>query len=214
MNRAPPRKDLIVLVADKQTEATIDSLLRHRHRSLAIRTVDFEILVHPRKDPGCLLDAERFLRPFQSRFDRCLVVFDHEGCGQESRDAESLMQDLESKLSGGGWTPDRARSVILQPELEIWVWSDSSEVDRICGWEGREPGLREWLVANGWCDQTVSKPARPKEALRSALREVQQTPSSALFREMAKVVGLNRCNDSAFNKLKSTLRQWFSLDLT
>lgn len=46
----------------------------------------------------------------------------------------------------------------------------SPEVDKVLGWSGRLPGLRDWLAQEAWMDAGASKPARPKEALQAALR--------------------------------------------
>ena len=54
------RKDLILLVADKNMEASLKGLLT-RFRSLKLRQVTFDLYVHPERDPGCLLRAHDFL---------------------------------------------------------------------------------------------------------------------------------------------------------
>jgi hypothetical protein len=63
------------------------------------------------------------------------VLFDYYGCGAEHEMApEEIEDEVEEKLSRSGWE-DRARCVVIDPELEVWVWSDSPEVDRCLGWK-------------------------------------------------------------------------------
>lgn len=200
-------KDLIVLVPCSQSEHSIRGILE-RPRRLSIRDIECDVFVHPHKDPGCLLEAHDFLRSQQKRYYRALVVFDCEGCGRETALAEELERDVEGHLSGAGWQ-DRAGCVVISPELEVWVWSDSPVVDQVCGWAGRAPGLRQWIAQNGYDIDSNGKPIRPKEALDDAIREAGVNRSSYLFREIAKSVSFRRCTDRAFLKLCRCLRTWF-----
>jgi len=74
--------DLVVLTADKNMKFAIQGLL-NRPESLGIRPVTAEVFIHPERDPGCLLRADAFLRPFVNRFVHAIVMFDREGCGRE-----------------------------------------------------------------------------------------------------------------------------------
>lgn len=201
------RRDLVVLVADKDMEEAVKGLLE-RPRSLGIRDVRATVYRHPGRDGGCRTHGVTFLRTFCKQFEHALLMFDLEGSGRDSADASQLEQDIEDDLRKNGWQ-ERAAAIILDPELEIWVWSDSPEVDRISGWSGRLPSLRAWLVDEGFLTSDDAKPERPKEAFRHALRHVRKQPSPALFREMARKVGLRRCNDRAFQKFVKTVGQWF-----
>jgi hypothetical protein len=137
-----------------------------------------------------------------------LVVFDREGCGEQNRRADELEQLVEEKLSRSGWS-DRAAAIVLDPELEIWVWSESPYVDPILGWQGRTPNLRHWLRQQGLLGERDVKPLRPKEAMEKALKIVRLPRSSSLYLKLAQVVDLEQCIDRAFLKFKGTLRSWF-----
>jgi hypothetical protein len=97
----------------------------------------------------------------------------------------------------------------LDPELEIWMWIDSSELDRVIGWEAHRPPVREWLRSQGFAIGPEGKPARPKEALHKALRNTRKQPSASLFAAVASRANLSRCTDPAFLRLKATLQRWF-----
>jgi phage antirepressor YoqD-like protein len=99
--------------------------------------------------------------------------------------------------------------ILLDPELEIWVWSDSPEVDGQLGWAQRQPDLRTWLRQKGLLLSDQAKPERPKEAMKAALREVKEPWSSSIHQHLAERVSLRRCTDPGFTKLKDTLRRWF-----
>ena len=68
---------------------------------------------------------------------------------------ENLETEAEQRLSSSGWD-DRAVAIVLDPELEIWVWSDSPEVDDVLGWRGRIPRL-----ADGCERKDITPAARP-----------------------------------------------------
>jgi hypothetical protein len=183
-------------------------LLSSRQRSLDIRNVGYEILVHPRRDPGCFHEAPDILQPYQSLARYSMVVFDHEGSGQEGRSPEDVGSDLKRRLEVSGWA-GRTEVLVLWPELENWVWSDSPEVDQAVGWGGRHPPLRDWLKEQEWWPSGSAKPNRPKECLEAALREARMRRSSAIYRQLAERVLLTRCQDEGFKAFRKTMKVWF-----
>ncbi len=202
--------DLVLLVPGKDDREALDGLLSKRHASFQIRPLRYDILVHPRRDPGCFREAPDILSTFLGRSRYALVIFDHEGSGQESTTAADLEADLKRRLAASGWE-DRAEGLVIQPELEIWLWASYPHVDDALGWKGRNPDLRTWLAQEKLWTSGEPKPARPKEAMRAALREAQVRPSSSIFRRIAERVSLEACTDPAFRRLHDLLRQWFPL---
>ena len=203
----PPPKDLIVLVADKNQEHAIRGILS-RHRSLGVPELSADVYAHPHRDPGCLLRGHEFLRPFTRQYAHALLLLDREGSGREDSPPRTLEEEIESRLRSSGWG-ERAAAVVLEPDLEVWVWSDSPIVAATLGWAGRTPPLHQWLLAQGHLQEGQTKPSRPKKALEEALRIAQKHRSSAIFSELARKVSMARCADAAFLKLKRTLRTWF-----
>ncbi len=208
---AVPRKPLLVLVADLDIENAIVGLFS-RFRSLRIRELkqdrDFTVVRHRNRDAGCRTDAPAFLSQFPESYEHALVVFDRDGCGKEDRSREEIESELETELSNHGWG-SRSAVVCIAPELEAWVWSISPKVAEVLGWTNRETAMRDWLVGRGQLRVGTIKPDRPKEALECVLRELRRSRSASIYRELAMKVGLNKCEDTAFSKLKSVLRQWF-----
>ncbi len=202
------QKDLVVLAADKNIEFAIRGLLSRR-RSLGIRVIDYDLHVHPAHDPGCLRQCDSFLRSFSRSHRFAIVVFDREGCGREQLSRLELETEVEGCLDSSGWK-NRAAAIVLDPELEIWVWSDSPHVDVVLGWADQEVDLRAWLSENAYWKRDDAKPHAPKDSLEAVLRKVRKPRSSALYQLLAQKVGLARCTDAAFVKLKATLRSWFS----
>lgn len=207
MTPGPEQKDLLILVADKNMEYAIRGLL-YRNASFGMRPLSCDVYVHPERDPGCFLKGHDFVRPFHRSYSYSIVMFDREGCGQESKTRDQLEAEVESRLSQAGWDR-RAAAIVIDPELENWVWSNSPHVEICLGWKGRVPRLRQWLVNEGFSAGLESKPMHPKKAVEQALRSVKKPRSSSLYLELAQNVTLEGCTDGAFLKFRQTISSWF-----
>ncbi|MCP4250106.1 MAG: hypothetical protein GY778_23945 [bacterium] len=137
-----------------------------------------------------------------------MVLFDRVGSGGEKLTPQDLQRQVERNLAATGWG-ERAATIVLDPELEVWVWSDSPEVDRCLGWHGRQPALRDWLHEQGMWPPDLTKPPDPKQATEQALRQVRKPRSSAVYERLATKVSLRRCSDPAFLRLRQQLVEWF-----
>lgn len=198
-------KDLVVLVADADMEQAVRGLLA-RPQSLGIRSgITFDVFKHPRRDPGVFHEAHEFLRPLQGQYEYALVMLDREGSGQENRSAQDIENEIQQRLNAAGWS-ERSAVVVLDPELEAWVFSNSLHVVKVIADEDQDL-FREILQQ---CERNaLGKPQCPKEVMEEILRRKGIPRSSALFRELATRVGLSQCADPAFNRLKSALQRWF-----
>ena len=206
---SPPsvRKDLVVLTADKDIEYSLKGIFT-RSDSLQIQSdISYEIFRHPHKDSGCLNGAHDFLSSFANHYRLALVVFDREGSGSsESRNTVEAL--VETQLNKYGWQ-DRSAAIAIEPEVENWIWVDSPHLPKILNWNGTFAEMKERLCQQGFWQNDLPKPNRPKEAMDWVLRQGQKPHSSAIFEAIAQAVSLKRCEDSAFLKLKLTLQTWF-----
>ena len=181
------KADLVVLVADRHIEAAVKGLIT-RTSSLGIRELAFDTFTHQGRDPGCLNQGVEFLSGMERRYEHALLMFDHEGCGQDEIAVSELQERIAAGFRNSAWG-DRAKVVIIDPELEAWVWSRSANVASILGWSNRKE-LDDWLVANSWIDEYGAKPSPPKEAMAAALQEKRVPKSASLFRQLAERVSL------------------------
>ena len=204
--------DLVCLVADKSMEAAVSALLDRP--ALGIRQITKEVLVHQERDPGCCYYPMKVLSAYRYSAEHALIILDHDWDGVPRTSGEELESFIEDKLKRegmGGW----AVPVVIEPELEAWVFSDSPHVDKVLGWTGRNPTLRKALEQQQlWRSQDL-KPADPKAALEWALKTAtprRRPITSAYFRELARKVGTKHCQDRAFLRFKQLLQGWFSPD--
>ncbi len=199
--------DLVVLVPDLDIAGTVECLL-DRPASIGMRPVSFRIDRNLRRDSGCRSDAAERLRRFIRDHRYAIVVFDKHGSGDPRERRESIRDDVERSLSRNGWE-DRCKAIVVEPELEAWIWNGSRHVPEILGWEDNYAGLRGWLMSRGLWAPDELKPSDPKRALKAVLRKTRTPRSARLYRRIAETVNLHHCTDPAFNELKSTLQRWF-----
>lgn len=201
--------ELVVLAADLDIEQAVMGLLS-RPEALKIRRIEPKFLRDPQAghDGGTFKRASGVLEPFSADPScRAMVLFDRAWEGAPSGYANVLAARVEQRLAPK-WG-DRARCIVLDPEIEIWVFSDSPHVDRTLGFSDGE--LRGWLREKGLWPQGQPKPSDPKTAMRQALRRSRIKPSASLFYEIASRVSLERCTDPCFGQFVDALRNWFPL---
>lgn len=206
MTIAQGKKDLYVLVADQDMLQTMKELL-NRGESLGFRPIKYAVAKHLRRDPGCRTDASLYLRSYIHDYQHVLVMFDREGCGN-SDSREEIQHAVERDLAANGWQ-GRSKAIVIDPELEIWVWNRSDHVPKILGCGTQYQELKAWLVTKNLWPSSSTKPPNPKKAMRAALHRGKRRTSAKLFGQLAKLVTLQHCQDPAFNEFRKTLQQWF-----
>lgn len=208
MNFPIIQDDLVIVVADHNMESAINGILS-RYKSLGIRQIKYVVYPHFHHDPGCRLESHLLLEPLSSKYKYAIVMFDKEGCGADSLTREELEAYVERNLASSGWK-DRSISLVLDPELEVWVWKSSPHVTNALGWDGKIPDLSTWLKDRRYINEGEGIPIRPKEAMEAALREVHKPRSSSIYLQLAQTVGFKNCTNPSFIKLKNTLHEWFA----
>lgn len=205
-------KDLVILAADKDLKSTLDAVLL-RDQALGIRPISFDVFIEEGHDPACACQGISFLNNFASQYHHALLMFDYEGCGMENTSTPSELEiELNNQFQIGPFR-NRAKTILLCPELEAWVWSDSPHVSDVIRWPNDLLPLRTWLVEKNWVTEGEIKPMRPKEAFDSALYAAGRPHSSSLFGSLAGKVSFRRCVDPSFIKFCNTLQDWFQREV-
>jgi hypothetical protein len=162
--------------------------------------------VHPGRDGGTRKTGPELLALERWRFEHALLVLDFEGCGTDLSNATELEAQLDARLSAH-WK-GAAKSIVIEPELDVWVWGADNAVESAIEWPGGK-SVRDWLREQGFAFEANGKPKRPKEALEAALRLPDLPRSSALYETIAEKISLRRCGDEAFIRLRKQLIEWF-----
>jgi hypothetical protein len=200
-------KDLIILVADQNMRDCIEGLIPRLPHVLNIPPFTYDIFVHSNRDPGCRTQSPAFLASFQNKYRFGLVIFDKEGCGKELLSRSELEAEVETLLSITGWR-DRAKVIVIDPELENWIWVRSSQLAEIINWENIE-SLYQWLSDQEYLTDERSKPKRPKEAFEAALYISKKRRSSSIYKQIASRVSFRNCTDQSFLKFIQCMSNWF-----
>jgi hypothetical protein len=198
--------DLVVIAADGGTEQAIRGILE-RPAALGIRRLEgVEFPKLKELDAGTYARGHELASLYSDSHSHALVVFDlaWEGCPTDMpHGLESIVEGLLEPV----WET-RGRCVVIRPELEAWVWSDSPHVAKCLGWDGL-PELRTWLENKGLWNSADPKPADPKRAYIAAIEAKRFPKSNSNFRCLASRVSFSRCQDPAFLRLRQILLEWF-----
>ncbi|MDD9873632.1 MAG: hypothetical protein OXU65_09085 [Deltaproteobacteria bacterium] len=182
-------KDLVVGVPDGDIAAIVNTLLEGWRP-----TLNFEIVPIKGGDSVCRESAPGVLRSYHVEYLHALVVFDLKGSGRLNQG--KIETTVREELQRNGWNGrrrDRAAVVVIDPEIEEWIWSI---VDVLPSW------VRDVLGKTGrdkkWFKAEISRK-------RSGLPK--RTTSQWYGEWAAKLPG--NCQDPAFQKLMTTLQRWF-----
>lgn len=207
-------RDCVFLLADGNMEAVFKSFLGRAqcHLSLRTRAIDFDPrtdIVSGVNDPRTYTQAHELLRLYQRTHRHAVIVLDKEWDGSPPT-ADDIRNYIGRNMVACGWEAERFEVIVIEPELENWIWQDSPNVAAAFAYRGDQP-LRQWmreqnppLWANGH-----AKPARPKEAVEAVLRMTRTPRSSAIYARVVERVSIRRCSDPAFALMCESLRRWF-----
>jgi hypothetical protein len=207
--------DLLFLVADSNMKEALGGFLDRQavHQIIGCRPIDFDArrdikVAKGQNDPGLYTRARELLGPLAKEYRHAVVVIDEEWDG--SPGAEAIKRQLDAQLASVGFAPPEGLSLVVQPEVDNWLWSDSPHSAKALGWASWDE-LRPALLGKGWLAEGEAKPARPKEAAEWALRNGagKAKRSAALYRKVAGSVSVQRCADPAVETLLDALRAWF-----
>ncbi len=201
------RLDLVVLVADKDAAMAFRGL-SPRHQSLGIRPVRFTVQQITGRDAATFRTGPEVARAYLRDAAHALVVLDRHGSGRDDHSPADIANDVRRRLAANGWD-DRASCLVLDPELEQWVWSDSPHVAEALGWRGDLVVLRQRLEKEGAWAPGQAKPFDPKRAMQLALSWRSIAWSASIHGQLAEKVSLRRYKEPSMLALKELLQSWF-----
>ncbi|MEP3480582.1 MAG: hypothetical protein ABJZ55_15135 [Fuerstiella sp.] len=161
-------------------------------------------------DGGVFKHCHRMLQEngYMDTHERLVVMLDQQ-FGGELPAAEVRAEILE-RLKVNGWGDDRADVVVIDPELEVWIWQDSPHVQTALGYNGTG-SLRDALKDDDRWPEGSDKPNQPKDLIKQLCREHRTPYSSAIYRDVVEMVSAQHCQDPAFRQLTESLRRWFPI---
>ena len=197
-------KNLLILCADPSIKVTVETLLAKRKKSLNISDISYELKVHDDRDTGVLNEGLELTRKYRNQFHKFILIFDYDGCGS-SESPEEIRERLLNQGRSLGFSEDNLELIIINPELEIWVWKNIIHLAKMVGWT--ESQLRDWLKSNYGIEN--KKPEKPQAVYRKLLWHRQKPKSADNFRYLAEKISLRNCQEQGFKLFSETLRKWF-----
>jgi hypothetical protein len=162
-------------------------------------------------DGGIHRRAHKLLHPYLRSHQNALVILDKNFGGQLP--AAVVRREILSNLSSNGWQAGSAEVVVIDPELEVWLWQRGNpHIARAFRYDGSVP-LEEFLGVEGVWPSAALKPARPKEAARILLRRFRAGVPMVVYARIIESVSVSGCQDPAFRLLASALRRWFPVEV-
>lgn len=217
------KRDIVWLVADLECEATLRGFLERPQFHLSLGCGAFRFSVRDDllrdaqgKDPGVWKRAHELLRASRITHRYAVIILDNAWEG--SPGPTQIEVDISQNMERSGWSSDHFAVIVIDPELEAWVWQDNPHVEEAFG-HSRPPSLRDRLatIPHSESDQPLwpsgaPKPPDPKAAVESVLSMYRAGVASPVFNEITSKVSVAQCQDPAFQKLRAALQNWFPAD--
>jgi hypothetical protein len=212
------KRPCVFLVADGTMAQVLKKFLEREYleERLGCRTFDFnfqqDVVVDVKNgntDGGIHRRAHELLRPYQRSHQNALVMLDQSFGGE--RPAGEVRAEILTNLQHNGWSAACAEVVVIDPELEIWLWQRGSpHVARAFRHSGPS-SLEELLETQDFWPSGALKPSRPKDAANWLLRRYRPGAPIVVYGRIVASVSVGGCQDPIFNLLVNTLRRWFPL---
>ena len=173
-------RDCFFVVAEANMEYTLLGMLSRARFDLTLQCRRFafdhrqDLLVAVGdNDPGLFTRVENYVRPVRPTHAHVVVMLDSEWAG--SPGTVAIREQIIEGCVRCGWQHDAVAAIVLEPELETWMWQDNKIVEAAVGYAG--PSLRQELEKRGAWPSAAPKPPRPKETLEAVLRENRAHPA-------------------------------------
>jgi len=142
-------RDCIFLLADLGMVAAFKGFFSRQSFYYALGTASFKI--DPQldiicdsagNDPGVYTRAHELLRTYQSSHRYAVIVLDNAWEG--SPGVEKIRANISANMELVGWQANRFVVIVIDPELEAWMWQDNPHVARAYR-ENRVVERCDWL---------------------------------------------------------------------
>lgn len=170
-------RDCVFLVADKNMEATFEGFLKRDcfYHSLGCGEFLFDASQDLKyaaadNDPGLYTRGHEILRPYQSTHKHAVVVIDAEWSG--APEAALIRQKMSDDIEATGWSAGSFTVIVIDPELEMWIWQKNIHVAKALGNNSVEELMADTDAIDGWPENQL-KPNRPKEVLETILKKIK-----------------------------------------
>lgn len=211
-------RDLIIHLADQHMEAGFRAFFARDNWFHVIGCRKFDIDADSDQDiyrragytdGGIWKHAHTNLIPFKDRYQHAIIVLDadfdpHPG-------APSLRADIAGNMINAGWSADSFCVVVIDPELEAWLWAPNLNVAKAFG-HGDFEEMKARLAGEGLWDEGEPKPNDLKRARDRAARLGGMRTGGPIFRGVFGGISKRACDlcvEEGFISMRTALQAWF-----
>jgi hypothetical protein len=126
--------------------------------------------------------------------------------------AAIVRREILNNLWRNGWSAECVEVVVIDPELEVWLWQRGNPHIARAFRYNESVSLEAFLEAEGFWSAAALKPTRPKEAARLLLQRYRGGAPMVVYARIIENISVSGCQDPAFNLLVAALQRWFPLD--
>jgi hypothetical protein len=160
-------------------------------------------------DCGIWKHAHNNLLPFKDDYRYAVIVLDADF--EPHLGAEKLREDITKNMLGAGWPADSFCVVVIDKELEAWLWAPNVNVARAFGHSDFDQ-MREALAKKNLWNAGAPKPNDLKAARNLAAKLGGKKTGGPIFRGVFE--GISRracdlCEEKGFIAMRQALRNWF-----
>lgn len=208
-------RDIVFHLADGQMRACFEACFERTHfyttLGCGVFNVDPQTDIYQiagQTDPGLYANAHKNLELHKSKYNHALIVLD-----RQWNDSSKTPLDIElyitANMQRAGWARERFEVVVIDPELETWLFQEKDIfLNAFKPFYGAQ-ALRDHLAETGCWPKGQAKPVDPKAAIGAALQFGKSVSRPVLFKNVCSRISVKDCRDTAFIKFKETLQRWF-----
>lgn len=211
-------RDVIFHLADEHMEKGLKAFFSRDdwHYAMGCRKADInpenntDILRVPGcTDGGIWKNAAENLDPFRDKYARAVIVLDEDF--EPHPGPDTLRADITEAMVKSGWDEERFAVVVIQPELEAWLWAPNVNVALAFGHKDFDQ-LRGALEKEKLWTPGEPKPHDIKAARDRAAGLGGKKTGGPIFKGVFNALSkkaLDRCVEPGFGVLRTALQTWF-----
>ncbi len=160
-------------------------------------------------DGGLWKHAHTNLTPFKEEYRRAVIVLDADF--EPHPGSETLQADISRNMLAAGWEENSFCVVVIDKELEAWLWAPNLNVAKAFGHNDFEQ-MRAALAAKQLWDDGAPKPNDLKRARDLAAKLGGKRTGSPIFRGVFGGISKRACDlcqEEGFTSMRAAIRTWF-----
>lgn len=211
-------RDIIFHIADQHMEAGFRAFFARDNWHHVLGCSRFEIDPESERDifrrggytdGGIWKHAHNNLMLFKEDYRHAVIVLDADF--EPHPGVEKLREDITNNMLGAGWAEGSFCVVVIDKELEAWLWAPNVNVAKAFGHNDFDQ-MRAALAQKNLWDEGAPKPNDLKAARDLAARLGGKRTGGPIFRGVFEGISKRACDlcqENGFITMRNALQTWF-----